>query len=65
MKSRWLAIITYRTYHTHIEVPHDIEELSELEDIVERGPCWDTIFDIKITKQRDPVETTIEEAENE
>lgn len=50
--SRWLAIIKYRKGDGILPVPFDIEELSELEEIVERGPDWNTIDKIEITLQR-------------
>lgn len=45
---RWLAEITYRTESGPNVVPHDLEELDELHDLVERGPHWDTIDMIQI-----------------
>jgi hypothetical protein len=48
MPPRWTAIITYRTEAGPLAVEHDIEELAELHRIVEWGPDWNTIIDIKV-----------------
>lgn len=45
---RWKAIVWYRTENGPLAVTHDIEEIEELHDLVERGPHWDTIIDITI-----------------
>lgn len=49
---RWKAVATYRTENGPIEVEHEFEELFELHDLIERGPDWDTIIDIKVTLAR-------------
>jgi len=47
--SRWHATIYYRTeVGIPLNVEHDIEELEELQDIVERGPDWNTIIKIEV-----------------
>lgn len=43
---RWTVVITLTTGETEKLL---IEELSELHDLVERGPDWRLIADIKIT----------------
>lgn len=51
MLNRWNAVIHYRTGpEEYLEVEHTIEELHELHDLVERGPDWDTISEIRITR---------------
>lgn len=59
---RWLAVLTYRTEAGLIDVQHDIDELHELQDLVERGADWNALVDIHITLQT-PVfeEATLEE----
>ena len=50
--SRWLAVVTYRTDSGQIDVEHHIEEIEELAYLIERGPDWNAVVDIKITLQR-------------
>lgn len=51
--SRWKAVIYYRSADLGlVDVEHGIEELEELQDIVERGPDWNTIDRITITLDR-------------
>lgn len=60
---RWLATIYYRSETGGVDVDHDIEELEELHDIVERGPDWHTIDKIVVTlARRVGDEITLEEA---
>ena len=62
---RWIAVVTYRSQELgDIEVQHHFEELEELHDIVERGPDWNAIRDIKVTlnPRMNCGYTTIEEA---
>jgi hypothetical protein len=50
---RWHAEIDYRSQaHGTLTVEHDIEELEELHLLVERGPGWNTIKQIRITLAR-------------
>lgn len=65
-EKRWLARIVYRSAAGAVDVVHDIEELGEVEEIVERGPDWNTIEVIEIRRARDAeaTATTLEEAEN-
>jgi hypothetical protein len=46
---RWHVVRTYRSEAGPIEVVDDIEELFELDHLVEHGPHWDTLVDIRIT----------------
>lgn len=62
--TRWTAIINYRTNSGTVDVTHDLEELSDLHDVVERGPHWDTIECIVITRgERADVTLTVEKAD--
>lgn len=60
---RWLAEITYMTDAGQNVVQHDVEELEDLHDIVERGPDWNAIDEIKVTLQRRSYSKTVEETE--
>ncbi len=61
---RWIARVTYLSMVGPVMVEHYIEELGELEDLVERGPHWDTIDEIKIelNPSRRTFTGTVEEA---
>lgn len=59
------ATIAYRTGQGLCPVEHDLEELSEIEALIERGPHWDAIESISIVKQRSARAITVEEAEAE
>lgn len=63
--TRWLAEITYRTDAGPNVVPHDLTELSDLHDLVERGPHWDTIDKIEIFRvnHNTAADLTVEAAE--
>jgi hypothetical protein len=50
--SRWHATIYYRSDTGGVDVEHDIEELEDLHDIVERGPDWNTIDKIVVMLAR-------------
>lgn len=58
---RWKATVLYRTESGICDVHHDIEELEELQDLIERGPNWDTIESITIVKSQKTI-LTVEEA---
>ncbi|MFT8953637.1 MAG: hypothetical protein ABF979_15355 [Gluconobacter sp.] len=47
---RWIARVFYRSENGLVDVQHDMEELEELQDLVERGPNWDTIEKIEIRR---------------
>ena len=63
---RWKATIYYRTDNGTVDVQHELEELHEIDDFVERGPHWDTIERVEIerinhcTSER----LTVEQSEN-
>jgi hypothetical protein len=44
---RWLIEIDYRTKNGTTTVDHHVEELDELHDVVELGPDWNTIEEIR------------------
>jgi hypothetical protein len=50
--ARWKATIFYRSENGLVDVEHALEELDELQDIVERGPDWNTIQGIIIELDR-------------
>lgn len=45
---RWTANVIYRSANGPVSVIHDIEELDEISDLVERGPDWNSIEKIEI-----------------
>lgn len=47
---RWRATVFYRTDGGPVDVVHDLEELADLHEMVERGPHWDTIERIEIVR---------------
>jgi hypothetical protein len=47
---RWRATVTYRTDSGPLDVVHDLAEIAELHDLVEHGPHWDTIIEIRIVR---------------
>ena len=54
---RWIVVAYYRTDAGMIDVQHDIEELSELDEIVERGPSWYALDRIEIKTARQTGQT--------
>lgn len=49
---RWKATITYRTENGTTESAVEFEEFDELGEIIEQGPCWTVIVDIRVELQR-------------
>jgi hypothetical protein len=45
---RWLVEIDYRTVNGSTTVDHHVEELEELHDVVEHGPDWNMIEEIRV-----------------
>lgn len=45
---RWVATVTYNASGGPIEVDYHFEEIRDLHNIIERGPDWNAIADIKI-----------------
>jgi hypothetical protein len=60
---RWHAIVGYKTDSGVVDVQHDIDELGEIQQLVERGPDWNTITEITITLQIRSYDVTVEETE--
>lgn len=63
--TRWSATIHYRTDAVGlVDVTHELHELSDIQDIVEVGPHWDTIDRIVIVRGEGAIEgLTVEAAE--
>jgi hypothetical protein len=58
---RWSATVAYSTDTGPVEVEHFVEEIADLDELIERGPDWNSIERIVVTlTRRRPV--TIEEA---
>lgn len=49
---RWIADVIYRSDAGPVDVRHHLLELEELQNIVEAGPDWYCIEEIKITLAR-------------
>lgn len=47
---RWQTKTIYRTENGPLDIVHDLEEISDLHDLVESGPHWDTIVRIEIVR---------------
>lgn len=46
---KWAVVVVYRSDKLgKIDVHHTLKELFELHDIIEKGPHFDTILEIKI-----------------
>lgn len=45
---RWTATVTYLGDDGPVDVPHDLTEIADLHDLVERGPDWRAITEIRI-----------------
>jgi hypothetical protein len=50
--ARWKAVLEYRSEHGIVDVEHAMEEPDELQDIVERGPDWNSLVKITIVLDR-------------
>lgn len=61
---RWAATVHYRADAGLIDVIHDLDEIEDLHELVERGPHWDTIEQIVIVRAvaGPPLTLTIEVA---
>lgn len=62
---RWAVAIVYQGDAGPIDVHHAVEELEEIADLVERGPDWNALVEIRITLQRTTGRLTLEQAEAE
>jgi hypothetical protein len=59
---RWKATITYSYDAGPRDVIHEFEELRELQEIVETGPDWNAILEIKVELLARAYHVTAEEA---
>lgn len=50
---RWLATIHYRFDMGVVGIVVGFEEFTDLGEVIEQGPDWDTIVEISITRMRD------------
>lgn len=46
--SRWIVEIDYASSNGTVTVDHHIEELEEIHNLVERGPDWNSIEQVRI-----------------
>lgn len=60
---RWSAIVSYRSEHGPVSVDYEIEELGELPALVEYGPDWNAIIDIRVKLARATGEVTLTNAD--
>ena len=60
---RWQAVIQYRTENGPVDVPHELHELEELQQLVEAGPDFGAIANIEIKYLLGDDVLTIEQAE--
>jgi hypothetical protein len=70
MNARWQATVEYRIdpvdgAEACVEVVHDLEEINDLHDLIERGPHWDAIIKIEIVRVNHitDADLTVEQAE--
>lgn len=63
--TRWRAIVTYRSDAGPVDVDYDLSEIADLDPLIERGPHWDTVVEIKIVRvnHNEAVDLTIEQAQ--
>jgi hypothetical protein len=55
----------YRTDNGFVDVRHEIEELVDIDELVERGPHWDTLVSVTVTRNPDNImieDLTVEKA---
>jgi hypothetical protein len=61
---RWLVQVDYATDNGIATVDHHIEEIAELHQIIEQGPDWNAVQNIRIelNPARRSYKTTVEKA---
>lgn len=59
---RWKVTAWYRTASGLVDVEHNIEELEDLHDLIERGPSWQALERIEIVYAHPIDKITVEEA---
>jgi hypothetical protein len=50
VRYRWKATAVYRHDSGVVDVTHDLEELADLHDRIDKGPHWDTVERIVIER---------------
>lgn len=56
---RWKAVCVYRTDKGTAEIVHQFEEISDLHDLVEAAPHWDTLISCTVTLARPAQDPTL------
>ena len=56
---RWEVTVTYRSDHGAVLYTFSLEELADLGEVIERGPHWNTILDIRIERLIGPPDTRL------
>jgi hypothetical protein len=46
--ARWIATSTYRSERGPVVVEHYIEELEDVHNLIEYGPDWNSLVDLKV-----------------
>jgi hypothetical protein len=46
--ARWIATITYRSECGPVVLDHYIEELDQLDGLIEQGPDWNALIEVKV-----------------
>lgn len=49
---RWKAVLEYRHQNGPVSIEHFLEEISELHQIIEHGPDWNTMIRCTVTLNR-------------
>jgi len=49
---RWKAVIEYRHENGPINIEHHFEEITDLHNIIEHGPDWNTLIKCTVTLVR-------------
>jgi len=64
LPARWRVDVVYRTNNGPVDVTNFIYEMHDLLLLIELGPHWDTIIEIKITRIQhiENTDLTIEQA---
>lgn len=50
LPARWRADVIYRTDNGPVDVTNFLYEMEDLPPLIELGPHWDTIIEIRITR---------------
>jgi hypothetical protein len=58
---RWKAVATYKSDAGPVDIEYEIEELEEIQTLIERGPDWNALIDIRITLANRLYDCTVEE----